>query len=181
MRSHGINWKELELNPPVELNPSVCVLAKRVYDLLALVPLGKAEIGPGPNCCLLALADVNLHTLKVSERGLLAVQFVEYLAEVLAPRITMRVYCAADRIPSRRVGSSSSFLAGFRNSRDSILRGRHLAAIRHIYRHRTVAFSRRRFCGRAIVILTNGSIVSASRDPPSPRGTIGAEVCAPDD
>src|ERR1039457_7098060 len=115
----GTNWNELELVP------SVGVLAKHVYNLPALFPFSKAEVGPARNRYTLAIAEVDLQGVKISQRHLVAIQFNEYVVEVITPLSADRAYCGADRIPSFLVGESPKPLAGFQNSLRGIFWSRH--------------------------------------------------------
>ena len=46
LRWRGIKWNELELNPQVDLIPSLDVFAERIDYLLALVSFGELQVFP---------------------------------------------------------------------------------------------------------------------------------------
>src|SRR4051812_48682363 len=54
----GNNWKELELNPPRQLNPNG-VLASGIKKLLQLFLLGEIQVGPLPYLRVLTVAEIH--------------------------------------------------------------------------------------------------------------------------
>jgi hypothetical protein len=72
----------------LELNPWSNVLAKRVYNPAALFSFSQIEMLPFRHTLALPAAQVDVLAAKISEKNILAVQFLKYLAQKITPAIT---------------------------------------------------------------------------------------------
>jgi len=108
----GINWNEWELDPWFGIKSTV--FSEAVNNPSAVFRFGEVEVFPTRSSHGLAIPDIDFHPVEISQRNLVAVQFLEYFGKMIPPEVAMLADCIPDRVPAQFIGTAPSF---FRRSR----------------------------------------------------------------